>query len=202
MDRKEYYRAWTEANRERVFLQHRAYREAHKEEITARKQAYAKEHAEEIKAKKKAYYQANKEHFAQSGRERYLRNPQKHIDNARRWRLAHPEETREAVKRSMQKNGAKYRHARTVLEEVRRSRKANLPHTLTPTQWQAIKDTYKHCCAYCGKHSKRLCQDHIIPLSKGGGYTLGNIVPACSHCNSKKGDRPIPEGTTLKLLML
>ena len=28
--------------------------------------------------------------------------------------------------------------------------------------------------------------DHMIPLSKGGGHTIYNIVPACRSCNRKK----------------
>ena len=40
-------------------------------------------------------------------------------------------------------------------------------------------------CAYCG--SKELLQaDHFIPLSMGGPDVLGNIVPACRHCNYSK----------------
>jgi 5-methylcytosine-specific restriction endonuclease McrA len=29
--------------------------------------------------------------------------------------------------------------------------------------------------------------DHIIPLSKGGQHSRGNIAPACPSCNIKKG---------------
>lgn len=28
--------------------------------------------------------------------------------------------------------------------------------------------------------------DHIVPLSRGGKSTKGNVVPACKGCNNKK----------------
>lgn len=32
--------------------------------------------------------------------------------------------------------------------------------------------------------------DHIIPQSRGGGDTMGNIVCACLECNTERGDMP------------
>lgn len=31
--------------------------------------------------------------------------------------------------------------------------------------------------------------DHVTPVSKGGTYDLENLVPSCSTCNFKKGDK-------------
>jgi 5-methylcytosine-specific restriction endonuclease McrA len=56
-------------------------------------------------------------------------------------------------------------------------------------------------CQYCGceltKASSTL--DHIVPKSKGGGYSWENLVIACKKCNQHKGDRLLHE-TSLKLL--
>lgn len=43
-------------------------------------------------------------------------------------------------------------------------------------------------CHYCGKSypPKILTMDHIVPLSRGGKSTKGNVVPTCKACNSKK----------------
>lgn len=67
-----------------------------------------------------------------------------------------------------------------------KARKAQLPATLTPQDWQNIKDGFDHRCVYCNRQMQRLTQEHIIPVSKGGGYTPDNIVPACASCNSRK----------------
>jgi 5-methylcytosine-specific restriction endonuclease McrA len=53
--------------------------------------------------------------------------------------------------------------------------------------WEYLKSLFGHCCAYCKRHMKRLEQDHVIPISKGGWHFSGNIVPACRSCNSRKG---------------
>jgi len=43
-------------------------------------------------------------------------------------------------------------------------------------------------CYYCGRTvgRTRLTMDHVVPLSRGGRSTKGNIVPACKECNNKK----------------
>lgn len=47
------------------------------------------------------------------------------------------------------------------------------------------RDNYT--CAYCLGHGNTV--DHIIPESRGGQNTLGNLVTACFNCNQKKGNR-------------
>jgi len=43
-------------------------------------------------------------------------------------------------------------------------------------------------CHWCKKrfNATELTMDHVIPISRGGKSTKGNIVPACKECNSKK----------------
>ena len=43
-------------------------------------------------------------------------------------------------------------------------------------------------CYYCGQTfaKKDLTMDHIVPLSRGGKSTKGNVVTACQPCNSDK----------------
>src|SRR5579863_1308056 len=44
-------------------------------------------------------------------------------------------------------------------------------------------------CQYCGKRSRELTLDHIIPRSRGGLSTWENLVACCKYCNGKKGNR-------------
>lgn len=44
-------------------------------------------------------------------------------------------------------------------------------------------------CQYCGKHSRELTLDHVIPRSRGGQSTWENLVACCRACNGKKGNR-------------
>ena len=72
----------------------------------------------------------------------------------------------------------------------RMARSRDLPATLTSEQWTACLKDHGHCCAYCGVHQMFcgvLHQEHLVPMSIGGGYVEGNIAPACQSCNSRKG---------------
>jgi len=43
-------------------------------------------------------------------------------------------------------------------------------------------------CHYCKKKfpPSALTMDHIVPVSRGGASTRGNVVPACDACNKTK----------------
>jgi 5-methylcytosine-specific restriction endonuclease McrA len=48
-------------------------------------------------------------------------------------------------------------------------------------------------CQYCGKRSRDLTLDHVVPRSRGGKSTWENLVASCRACNSKKGNRLLKE---------
>ena len=58
-------------------------------------------------------------------------------------------------------------------------------HDLSDEQWTALKEAWGGC-AYCGAVDKPLERDCVLALSRGGRYTLDNIVPACGSCNTSK----------------
>jgi 5-methylcytosine-specific restriction endonuclease McrA len=61
-------------------------------------------------------------------------------------------------------------------------------------------DYYGYHCAYCTKDcSEHPTIDHVIPLSKGGGNTLDNLVIACALCNIKKANKSVDEFQRLVL---
>lgn len=53
------------------------------------------------------------------------------------------------------------------------------------------RDSYK--CHYCSKQLTRFSAtlDHIQPVSKGGDNSFENLVTACLHCNSERGNKPV-----------
>lgn len=59
-------------------------------------------------------------------------------------------------------------------------------------QWEECKTYFNNKCAYCGKE-KKLEQEHFIPTTEGGNYTVDNIIPACKSCNSSKNNRPFEQ---------
>ena len=58
-------------------------------------------------------------------------------------------------------------------------------HDLDAAQWSALVDAWGGC-AYCGASDRPLQKDCVMALSRGGRYTLDNIVPACRSCNASK----------------
>ena len=58
-------------------------------------------------------------------------------------------------------------------------------HDLSVAQWTALKAAWGGC-AYCGASSTPLQRDCVLALSRGGRYTLGNVVPVCRSCNTSK----------------
>lgn len=68
----------------------------------------------------------------------------------------------------------------------RRSRRvAASGSDLTTDEWYRILDAWKRC-AYCGADGAALQKDCVLPISRGGRYTLENVVPACRSCNASK----------------
>ncbi len=61
----------------------------------------------------------------------------------------------------------------------------------TAADWLKGLDYFGGRCAYCGRDDLPLTRDHVVPLVAGGNHTAENIVPACGHCNSSKGDKGV-----------
>ena len=67
----------------------------------------------------------------------------------------------------------------------RKRRMDRVEHDLTTEQWDALVAAWGGC-AYCGVTGKPLQRDCVLALSRGGRYTIDNIVPACRSCNASK----------------
>ncbi len=62
---------------------------------------------------------------------------------------------------------------------------SKVDHDLTAGQWTALVGLWGGC-AYCGAVGVDLQKDCMLPISRGGRYTLTNVVPACRSCNASK----------------
>ncbi len=138
-------------------------------------------------------YQENGERMREANREWREANPDYH----RQYCETHKARKGEAKKRWVRDNAARlraYQHGyqkthraeRRGYSQRRNALKAGLPATLTEAQWQEILEEHGHGCAYCGRADLPLEQEHVMPVTRGGGYTAANIVPACQPCNRKK----------------
>lgn len=55
-----------------------------------------------------------------------------------------------------------------------------------------------YTCQYCGKETRQLTIDHIIPRYRGGQHTWENVVSACIACNRRKAGKT-PEEAGMRL---
>jgi 5-methylcytosine-specific restriction endonuclease McrA len=58
-------------------------------------------------------------------------------------------------------------------------------HDLSDDQWTTLQAMWGGC-AYCGATGQPLQRDCVLPISRGGRYTIDNVVPACRSCNTSK----------------
>ena len=59
------------------------------------------------------------------------------------------------------------------------------------------RDNYT--CQYCGKETRHLTLDHVMPRFRKGPHTWENVVSACMPCNREKAGRtPQEAGMRLK----
>jgi hypothetical protein len=63
-------------------------------------------------------------------------------------------------------------------------RREAIPRAVQREVWQ--RDGGK--CVECDSKAK-LCFDHIVPFSKGGGNSVRNLQLLCEYCNLSKGNR-------------
>ncbi len=120
----------------------------------------------------------HREHYCKSKRVKY--HKQYYQDN------------KDRIKHQHQEYQMKNREAAATRTAGYRSKKLTLEATLTNEQWGVLKSMFRNRCVYCGKKTKRLEREHIIPVSLGGALSFNNIVPACHSCNAKKNvNQPI-----------
>ena len=128
---------------------------------------------------KKKYRAENKEKLNQIERER-MREKRKsktftELENAKR----RTEEYKKKAKIYAQnRDPKKVREWGLKATHKRLAAKSKTKADLTEEEWKRILIHFNQECAYCGAKEK-IEREHIKPLSEGGPYTIGNILPAC-----------------------
>jgi 5-methylcytosine-specific restriction endonuclease McrA len=105
--------------------------------------------------------------------------------NYQRWAKANSDKLAHTQSRFRTRN----RDKRKNQEHIRRSVKSNTSARLVTER--DIARLLIQACIYCGQPSAHI--DHIIPLSRGGTHSIGNLAPACQWCNLSKSSKFIME---------
>lgn len=180
---------WRDKNKAQYLNYAKEYRATDK--CRESRQRYLENHKEEVRAYKKAYRASHKEQIQLYDKQRReSQETREHIlGMCRRWRANNVERVADYNKSYAANNLDYYRQA----TQKRAALAKSVESTLTLQEWENAKTYFDNSCAYCGKQLQRLTQDHFIPLSKGGTYTIRNIIPACKSCNCAKHDNNFNE---------
>lgn len=170
-------KVYNAANREDIAAKQKAYKEANRQEIAVNKKAWKKANPEKVVASSQIYYEAHREGIAFKQKVYYEANREETATKTRAWRAANPDSRRNSqLKRRALKRGN---------------------GTLKVTA-KDLKRMLAKPCAYCGSPAEHI--DHVVPLSRGGGHSIGNLVGACAPCNLSKGAKFITEWKKPRLL--
>ena len=145
---------------------------------------------ETIISKQKVYRELKKKHYQEYNKEYYIKNKEllKSASSAYYYENKNNAKMKATRKEYAKRwwNTEKGKEKRRIYCQKRRSLKDSLPNSLTVDEWNESIEYFNNECAYCGCDTEMLHQDHVIPISKGGGYIKSNIIPACPSCNFSK----------------
>jgi 5-methylcytosine-specific restriction endonuclease McrA len=174
-------KAWGEKNFKKVAKQNKAWRKANPnyaeawrganlEKTAAYSKEYRKNNSEKIAAKNKAWRASCLEKEKAKSKAYYLANRESISARAKAYYQANPEKV-------------------NLSSLKRRARKLN--NGVFAVTTKELKRLYASPCSYCGAPSEHI--DHVIPISRGGTHSVGNLVGACAPCNRGKYDKFITE---------
>lgn len=95
-------------------------------------------------------------------------------------------EDKKLRKRQQSKNWNKANKAKRTLAMAKRRayQKGNGLFLVSDLE---ISKLQSNPCFYCGNAGGEI--DHVMPLTKGGTHSIGNLVPCCRTCNSSKNNQ-------------
>jgi 5-methylcytosine-specific restriction endonuclease McrA len=174
-------------SKERIKTYRIKYQKLHREEILERKRIYRESRRIELAEKQREYNRTHRDELAK--KQKIRRDSQKEIvvGRSKKYYEKNTDRIKERIKKySKTPQGKLVNHK---AGNKRRSIGKIVENTLTLKQWNKILKLQDNRCNICKrKFGNRLLatQDHIIPLSKGGGFTFENIQALCKSCNSTK----------------
>jgi len=160
--------------RECVSAQKREYSAKNKDKVRQWKKREYNKDSSSYKVRASKNYYSNKQHILFRIHNYYQKNKGTIIARITDWRNRHPE------KRSA------YAHKRRLKIE-------NVFFKVTKKDLNRQLERQNFECFWCHNKSDDLTLDHVLPLSRGGKHSKGNIVFACRSCNSAKNNKYVIE---------
>jgi len=142
-----------------------------------------------------------KECLKADDRAAWAANPEKSRALCRKWKAANLELSHTAAIAYRENNCEKIRVSdreryaanpeKAILKNLlRRARKKGCEvRTVTAKDYRRIMSAPCYLCLIAPSTT----EEHIIPLSRGGRHSIGNLLGACQPCNSRKGTKTLIE---------
>ena len=110
------------------------------------------------------------------------KNKQARSANSKRWADKNREITRQQSRDYRQNNPDKVLNA---IHKRNALKRGNGVFQLTAKDLSKLRTGI---CYYC-KSKENITIDHVVPISKGGRHSIGNLISACLSCNVSKGNK-------------
>jgi len=187
-------RAYYAENRERENAYSREYKAGHRDEIAASNRAYIVTHKAELDAYSREYNRTHAEEKSAYNRAYHADNSAELNAKSRAYNDVHADRlkvySREYRATHKPEKNASRREAYAANPEVFLSRNQKrharkLGNGVFEVSAKEIARVRLLPCVHCGA-TENIQVDHIIPLSKGGPHSIGNLMSLCGSCNSSK----------------
>lgn len=126
---------------------------------------------------------------SERGKVRYRKIKEKAKAQAAQYRKNNYEIRIEIERKSRAKNKEKHRPGRNARQSTRNRILTNSKYLILDRELRKVYDSH---CFMCGSTEDQSL-DHIIPLSRGGKHSVGNIMTLCIKCNMSKHAKTITE---------
>jgi 5-methylcytosine-specific restriction endonuclease McrA len=169
--------------RECARVEAREYRVKNIEALRASWEKYRRENKDNVKQAQARYYAKHREFRLATNAAWRKQNAERRAEYHGQYQEANRDLCRKRSSEWAKKNATRCR-ARC---EARRARKmrAFVEHVTV----EALLERDGPECRWCGSvlPIKKLTEDHVTPLSRGGKHSMANCALACQRCNSSKG---------------
>ncbi len=112
----------------------------------------------------------------------YETNKSYNLEWAKNYRLSNYKNRLEIERKSRYKNKVKIRPAKNARQRIRNKVIQGGTYLILDKE---LRKVYNSPCFQCGSMEDQSL-DHIVPISRGGSHSVGNIMTLCLPCNKSK----------------
>ena len=151
------------------------------EKIAKQTASYRARNSENISSWNQNYYQNNKDYYATKAKSWRERN----AESKKAYDKKYQSQNRDKAKAASKRYALRFPEVISLKRQARRATLKDAKRYLVLPK--DLAKILRRPCIYCGKQSEHV--DHVMPLSKGGSHSIGNLVGACKGCNLSKGSK-------------